>query len=366
MKRLELLDYGRFFAALAVVAFHYFFNGINNGKITSISHIPELVSIAKYGYLGVEFFFMISGYVIFFSANNKKAGQFLASRAVRLFPAFWIAVLFTSVAAQFWGGSQMDVSFQQFFFNLTMFPGMFGVPYVDGVYWTLHYEWKFYFGVFLILAIGLQSKLRFILLFWPVYILFTRFTGLDDLPYSDGYYCYFAAGALFAIKKESGNHFTSLALLLSLYLCISFSAGKADTLTTSIGVEYSALFIGIIILFQYLFFILLDSSIGSRIKIKGSRLAGGLTYPIYLIHAHFGYMFISEFANNANRPVIYIITIIIVLVAAYLIHTFIELKLSKKWNFLFTSTIGAAGDELQKRVSILFKYIYNIPLARKR
>lgn len=66
MKRLELLDYSRFFAAIIVVAFHYTFNGINNGKIASIDYMPSVVSITKYGYIGVELFFMVSGYVIFF------------------------------------------------------------------------------------------------------------------------------------------------------------------------------------------------------------------------------------------------------------------------------------------------------------
>jgi len=366
MKRLELLDYGRFFAALSVVAFHYFFNGINNGKITSITHIPELVSIAKYGYLGVEFFFIISGYVIFFSANNKTAGQFLASRAVRLYPAFWVAVLFTSIAAQFWGGPQMDVSLKQFFFNLTMFPGTFGMPYVDGVYWTLHYEWKFYFAVFIVLIIGLQSKLRFIFLMWPAYILLTRLTGSSDLPYSEGYYCYFAAGALFAINKERYSHLSSSALLLSLYLCISFSAGKADSLSTSNGIEFSALVIGIIIFLQFLFFILLDSPVGTRTKIKGSRLAGGLTYPIYLIHAHFGYMFINEYANNDNKPIMYVAAITIVLFTAYLIHTFAEKKPAKLWNHFFYNFLATAVDKLQNRASTIFIYLARSPFNRKR
>ncbi|MBB1075267.1 acyltransferase [Rhodoferax sp. 4810] len=88
MKRLELLDYGRFSATLAVMFFHYFFNGIQNGKISSFEHIPWVIDFAKYGYLGVEFFFMISGYVIFFSSKEKTAGEFGAARVLRLFPAF--------------------------------------------------------------------------------------------------------------------------------------------------------------------------------------------------------------------------------------------------------------------------------------
>nr|WP_275554988.1 acyltransferase family protein [Mixta sp. Marseille-Q2659] len=69
--RVELIDYLRLIAALGVILFHYTFNGIDNGKISSISQIPALTQFTKFGYLGVELFFMISGYVIFFSAKKK-------------------------------------------------------------------------------------------------------------------------------------------------------------------------------------------------------------------------------------------------------------------------------------------------------
>ena len=94
MSRLELLDYGRFLAAISVALFHYTFNGISNGKIASITLIPNLVEFTKYGYLGVHLFFMISGYVIFFSARKGAPSKFAVNRAVRLYPAYWFAVLF--------------------------------------------------------------------------------------------------------------------------------------------------------------------------------------------------------------------------------------------------------------------------------
>lgn len=366
MKRLELLDYGRFAAALSVIAFHYFFNGISNGKILSITHIPALVSFSKYGYLGVEFFFMISGYVIFFSANNKTAGQFLASRAVRLFPAFWMAVLLTTIVAQVWGSQKMSVSLPQFVLNLTMFPNMFGQPYVDGVYWTLQYEWNFYFAVFVVLAIGLQSKLKLIFLLWPAYIFLAHTTGTSGAPYAGGYYCYFAAGALFAMRKEQKSVISLCALLLCAYLCVSFSAGKADELSISKGINFSEKVIGSIVIFQFLLFLFLTSRIGSTISITGSRLAGGLTYPMYLIHAHFGYIIISKFANNENRITIYILTISAVFVISYLIHIFVEQRLSKVWAALFSQSFGAVGDSIQNRTSRLLRYAYNNSINRTR
>jgi peptidoglycan/LPS O-acetylase OafA/YrhL len=359
MKRLELLDYGRFAAALSVVAFHYFFNGISNGKISSITHIPTLIPFAKYGYLGVEFFFMISGYVIFFSANNKTAGQFLVTRAVRIFPAFWVAVVFTSIAAQFFGKNNMSVNLLQFFLNLTMFPQIFGQPYVDGAYWSLHYELKFYFMVFALLFMGAQSQLRFVFLLWPAYILFARISDLSNLPYSHGYYCYFAAGAVCAMRGEKKSVTSLFALLLCIYLCVTYSAEDADTISMSKGVEFSALVIGFVVISQFLFFEFLNSKNGAALKIPGSRLAGGLTYPIYLIHAHFGYMILSKYANDENRVTIYAMTISIVFVIAYLIHQFIEKRLSRVWQTFFSRSVGSVTDLLQSRISTLLGYAYN-------
>ena len=70
-RRVEIIDYYRLAAALAVVAFHYLYNGIDNGKVGSISHEP-IAALAQYGYLGVNLFFMISGYVITASAAGSQ------------------------------------------------------------------------------------------------------------------------------------------------------------------------------------------------------------------------------------------------------------------------------------------------------
>ena len=83
MRRIELLDYARLAAALAVLAYHYLFSGIHGWKIPALALTPA-ADVAKYGYLGVNLFFMISGYVILYSARGKSAGEFLASRVVRL------------------------------------------------------------------------------------------------------------------------------------------------------------------------------------------------------------------------------------------------------------------------------------------
>jgi len=340
MKRMQLLDYGRFFAAISVVAYHYLFNGIHNGKVSSISHIPEIIDLVKYGYLGVEFFFMISGYVILFSAKNRSASRFAVSRAVRLYPAFWVAIIFTSSFAIFWGGDQMAVSPSLILSNFTMVSPIFGRGFVDGVYWTLIYELEFYVLVIVLIFFGAQKKLDNLFLLWPIIIAIADYYEKSYLPYLGGYFCYFSAGAILAMMKETKkiSHYSSL--ILALYLCVSFSTGAAPGLSEVKGVFYSEMVIGCLVVMFFVFFIVANSKVGSSLNLYGSRLLGGLTYPIYLIHAHFGYMFISRFATEENKIVVYVLTVFIVLFVAFLIHTLVEKKYSHFWTAFFNRIVG--------------------------
>jgi peptidoglycan/LPS O-acetylase OafA/YrhL len=67
------LDLLRFFAALAVVLFHHGFRGYAADHMTDMPYL-SLAPAAKYGYLGVDLFFLISGFVILMTASG---GSFL-------------------------------------------------------------------------------------------------------------------------------------------------------------------------------------------------------------------------------------------------------------------------------------------------
>lgn len=347
MNRLSLLDCVRFLAAIMVVLFHYAFNGIINGKISSISHIPSVVEWAKYGYLGVELFFMISGYVIFFSARNSTASHFIVSRAVRLYPAYWFSILLTSFFAMQWGGEQMSVSLLQIAANFSMLQSFMGFEHVDGVYWTLVYELAFYFAVFLLLALGFQKNLNSIFMCWP--ILFYAAIVLDKqwLPYLGGYYYYFSAGAIFAIARDSFNWRTALSLIASYTLCMSFSVGKATQLTQSKGFEYSPVVIGAVVTVFFALFSFQNTKKAQSLKLPMSRTVGSLTYPVYLIHAHLGYMFINYFATEENKIAIYILAIFLVLAVAFFVHKVVEVRFSCFWENVFSITIGRVVSIIQ-------------------
>lgn len=54
--RVDILDYARFSAAMAVVLYHYTYWGIISNHISTVALMPQVAVISRYGYLEVEFF----------------------------------------------------------------------------------------------------------------------------------------------------------------------------------------------------------------------------------------------------------------------------------------------------------------------
>ena len=88
--RMHEIDVLRFIAAFIVMIYHYTFVFFNANHLSPIKY-TLLEPFTKYGFLGVQIFFIISGYVVMMSAHGKSLKQFIFSRAIRLYPAFWIA-----------------------------------------------------------------------------------------------------------------------------------------------------------------------------------------------------------------------------------------------------------------------------------
>ena len=84
--RLLELDALRGIAALMVVLFHFTMDR------------PEMYYGFKYGVTGVDFFFIISGFVIFLTLSSTKNWKdFVVSRFSRLYPTYWTVVTFTAL-----------------------------------------------------------------------------------------------------------------------------------------------------------------------------------------------------------------------------------------------------------------------------
>ena len=353
--RLEWLDVLRFIAVMMVVAFHYTFNGIANGKIDSINQIDWLIEFTKYGYLGVELFFMISGYVIFFSAQFGSASKFAVGRIVRLYPAYWFAVLFTSGFAFIWGGVMMSVTPEMVLANLTMFQSFMSQGDVDGVYWTLLYEIKFYAAVFFVLLIGCQRHLCGIIIFWPVLFVIAILIDQQHRTFAGDYFYYFCAGALFGVLRNRFDWRAVSSLVVTCLLCVSYSSGKAPELTLAKKSHYDEFTIGAIILAFFLIFLLQNIKFLENLKIPMSKLLGSITYPIYLIHAHFGYMLLSHVATEDSKLVVYLVALILVFFISYFINQFIEVRPGVFWRRIMGQTVGRLVDFIQAKLDGLYK-----------
>src|ERR1051325_6552297 len=202
--RFPELDLLRFLAACAVMLFHYTYRGPQ--KHLCPDSFPLLSQVFKYGNLGVDVFFILSGFVILLTAYNKDAIAFTLARMVLLCPAYWISVTLTAVVVVLTGTAHDPITLRQYLANLTMVHSFFGIDDVSGVYWTLAVELQFYFLVFLVLAAGQVHRIAYFLGLWlfaSVVLSLRPPHGIAHFFLIPEWSSYFVAGAmLFLIHRE--------------------------------------------------------------------------------------------------------------------------------------------------------------------
>jgi peptidoglycan/LPS O-acetylase OafA/YrhL len=325
------IDFLRFVAAVAVVLFHYMFRGFAEGGFSPISDAP-LEQYAQYGYLGVHLLLMISGFVILLTAMKRDVVQFVISRIVRLYPAFWAGVTFTALMIVFLGGDLFSVSFPQYLSNLSMIDGYLGVEPVDGVYWTLLVEIKFYALIFFILLFKKIEHIDWFIGAWLVLQIIDIVMPLPKLVqffFFPEWGSYFASGALFYLIKLNGVKLRHIALLLiSLGLSLYYVNQEAATLSKYYNTTFNAVIPMTVISLFYLIFVLVLSNKLTFFRSTWVLKVGALTYPLYLVHQNVGYMFFTRFEGVVNKYLLLGMVLAFVLLVAWLIHQLVEKNLS--------------------------------------
>jgi len=337
------IDLLRFLAALFVVFFHYTFRGYAADD-KSLLYFPYLGEITRYGYLGVNLFFIISGYVILLSAYGKKSSEFVVSRIVRIYPAYWCAVTLTFLTIWVMGGTRYDAELYQYIVNLTMMHSYVGVASIDGVYWTLMVEVKFYFLVFIIIFMNQIHNIKYYLAAWlglTVALTFypVGFAGFFLLPVWSSY---FIAGACFYLIYREGISLCKIFMIATSFVLSGYNAIiKIQGFDKHFNVELNILLILLVIAVFYAVFFIISLEKTQIINNRKFTILGALTYPLYLIHQNIGFM-LSNYLREymLNKYMILFLVLLIVLAVSYLINRQIEKKYSKPLRGYLFKLIG--------------------------
>jgi peptidoglycan/LPS O-acetylase OafA/YrhL len=345
-RRLNELDLLRFLAAIAVVFFHYAFRGYAKGDMSTMPY-PLLAEPAKYGYLGVELFFMISGFVILMTASSNNLRAFFISRVVRLCPAFWVCCTITFAITLAIGQPRYSADFYQYIINMAFLSELMGVPQIDGVYWSLFVEIQFYLMISILLVFKKIEKIETYLVFWLLISATAEllaFEKLRSILITD-YAAYFIAGATFYIIWAKGITKTRVFLLAGALALANYTAIVwAELLESKYATEYNPLIVCSVIGLFFITFILIATNKTGVIATYNWTALGALTYPLYLLHQMIGFMIFNVAYPAVNSHILLWGTIALMLGASYAINKLIEIPMARSIKkFLSLSFIRVWG-----------------------
>ena len=292
---------------------------------------PWITPVAKYGYLGVQLFFMISGFVIFMTAANANLRSFATSRIVRLYPAFWACCTITFIAILFMGENRFSASIVQYLANMTMLSEFMNVPSIDGAYWSIFVEIRFYILIAVLLAFKLMRHAEYFMIAWLLYTAKVALYGTDLLSIYliSEYAAFFIAGAsFFMVWKKGPSIIRIVTISLSFTLAIYQSLKQAAILAPVFKQEVNTI---IIIAIISSFFLLLLLSVTRKTGVIGRMnwtVIGALTYPLYLLHQFIGYMTFNLLYEKVNVHLLFWGVMASMLILAYAVHRVVEIPLS--------------------------------------
>ncbi|WSY92442.1 acyltransferase [Streptomyces sp. NBC_00873] len=346
--RLRALDGLRLVAALMVAAYHY---GGRGGEITTAwgvsaaSLFPSAHTWFAYGCLGVQIFFVISGFVICMSGWGRSLASFFASRAARLLPAYWASVVLVTLVFALPTVAYKAVSPSDALVNLTLLQQPLGVDRVLGVCWTLWAEIRFY-ALFAVCVVLPGANRRRIVLFcaaWTLAAALGKASGepLLDVVLMPAYAPFFIGGIGLYLVHRNRRDATAWGIVGVSWLLGQHSA-VADLWhpagTHAFSYRSSLVIIAIVTAgFAAVAAIALGAL--ARFDHRWLTVAGALTYPFYLVHEHLGWVAVNTLHQRLGVPAwaTAVLTVVLMLALAWLLHRYVERWLTPRLRRSLTS-----------------------------
>lgn len=326
--RLAALDALRFLAALGVLAYHFTARQTDAWGRDLADVAPAVAGWATYTSLGPELFFVISGFVILMTAWGRSVPDIVGSRVARLYPAYWTGVLLTGALLLFvWQGK--EITGGQVLVNLTLLQALVDVGHVDGVYWTLWVELRFYVLIALFAAVGItRRRVLWFAALWPAAAMLARTLGWSDAvtwlvaPYAP----LFAAGmALYVIHRT--GHAVVPWLLVAANTAVATAAlvpARMASLGANSVVEPRAVLLAVALPACVALVALVSLTPLARWRWAGLTAAGALTYPLYLTHEYWGLWVIHLLHDRLPVWAVLAAATAFSLLLAWLVHRFVE------------------------------------------
>jgi len=157
-----------------MVVFHHYMQLVHNFQLSD----PISVSMQRYGAMGVDLFFVISGFVIYLSATGKdiSPSTFIRHRLARVAPAYWVFTLITAAILILLPGTVPLTLYEPLFMLKSLMfipaqnPSEIGLYPLMTVGWTLNYEMAFY--IVFLGSLFFPQKFRIPLIILGVYLLY--------------------------------------------------------------------------------------------------------------------------------------------------------------------------------------------------
>lgn len=323
-KFVEGLGFLRGVAALSVCLYHF-----TGGALPKLRD-PSIERFFSNGWLGVDIFFVISGFIIPYSLVGKdylvfKFFGYMKKRIIRINPPAYIGL--SLVVAQWYFIDYFighdtkytaGLSFLQLVNNM-----MFTIPFthykwVVAIFWTLAIEFQFYIFIGLLFNIIFEKFNPFVFLF-----IFLSAAALQYLPFE---------------SKENFFHYSSLFALGGLALCYH---------RRLIGVKYYAVLLTIFFVIAWVQLLPYIAIVGLvtvmfinffKVKNKVADFFGKISYSIYLIHFLVGTtceFFLIRVINPGpliNKIIMLIISLAISIECAYIFYNIVEKPFMKLAN----------------------------------